>query len=518
MTMLQITLIKSDEIQRVVLTPETMLNKECLVGRDQRCNLILNDPLVSSAHGKFFFLEGNFYYSDIGSTNGSYINNEIALFNKNYLLKPTDVIQIGLYTLLISSLENNASIIPAETVSPSQYMPLALINPASLKRWTEGDITVCCVQVIDETHDVKTFCFVAQEPVLFTYQPGQFVRLELSINGSRVMRPYSISSTPSRPHTLEITVKRALAPDNNPNAPLGLVSNWLHENIIPGSEVKLKAPMGNFTCFANPARKLLLISAGSGITPMMSMSRWICDTRSNIDVVFVYSARSQRDIIFRQELELMAARYPNFKPIVTITRPQTGQAWLGYTGRIKKSMLLNIISDLSERAVYVCGSHSFIQTVKSVLESLEFPMENYYEEEFSTAKTKPQNMLQSSAKAHLGMSSAILKLQTASRNLEVVTNGSRSLSELPALSNEAIVVFAKSEKEVTCHVSDSILQIAEQSGINLPWGCGAGNCGACKQRLLEGQVSYEKPPKYKCSPGDVLSCVARPVGRVVIDA
>ncbi|HAX90272.1 MAG TPA: flavodoxin, partial [Cyanobacteria bacterium UBA11370] len=78
-----------------------------------------------------------------------------------------------------------------------------------------------CVGIIDETHDVKTFRFAADPPVLFTYQPGQFVILNLDINGKPVKRSYSLSSTPSRPHTLDITVKRTSSPSDTPDAPPG---------------------------------------------------------------------------------------------------------------------------------------------------------------------------------------------------------------------------------------------------------------------------------------------------------
>lgn len=543
--MLEIVLIKPNETETVVITPEKMLNNECLVGRDRRCCIVLPDTMVSGAHGKFFYQEGNYYYADFYNTNGSYINNEAVKQNNNYQLKPTDVIQIGPYTLLIQSLGNNVVTESMSLISPNQYMPLAFLDPADLKRWNESDITVRCVQVINETDDVKTFRFVAEPPVLFTYKPGQFVTLDLSINGNQVM-PCSISSTPSRPHTLEITVKRILSLDTNSNnlSP-GLAYNWLYDNIIIGSEVKLSAPMGEFTCFANPAKKLLLISAGCGITPMISMLRWICDTGSNIDVVLVHSTRSPRDIIFHQELKMMSARHPNFKLVITTTRPEPGQSWLGYTGRINKSMLTNIAPDYDERNIFVCGPISFMSAVQVMCEELQFPMHNYYSEDFCSSHSKLENSPQPQESEPLARFNVAprttSKLKIPSGNLEVVMNSADFMAKIPAVTDnfttnnsqtdnnsnnnsnssncsKNIVVFSKSGKEVTCDAEESILESGLASGIELAWGCKAGKCGACEQRLLKGEVNYEQEPKYQCAPDHALLCVAHPVGQVVIDA
>ena len=79
-----------------------------------------------------------------------------------------------------------------------------------------------------------------------------------------------------------------------------------------------------------------------------------------------------------------------------------------------------------------------------------------------------------------------------------------------------IVVFAKSGKEIVCDEEDNILEIAEQEGIELPSGCRMGACGACKLPLLEGEVNYDDEPV--CEPGHLLTCIAQPVGRVVIEA
>ncbi|MGQ4647401.1 2Fe-2S iron-sulfur cluster-binding protein [Lyngbya aestuarii] len=514
---------QTSEVQEKILTPETEIRGECLIGRHPSCNLILNSPEVSRVHGRILFQEGNYYFSDLGSTDGSRINNEDILVNQQRLLKRDDIIRVGEFVILIEAIDLNG----VATVPLLQDKQAVQGNSAQIRQWQQGEITVRCVQVIEQTSDAKTFRFMAEPKVLFDYQPGQFVTLDLDINGKKVKRSYSISSTPSRPHTLEITVKRVPSPADEPDIPPGLVSNWLHDNLKVGSLVKLSGPMGKFTCVEQIDKKLLFISAGSGITPMMSMSQWICDTAANTDMVFVHSARSPKDIIFRQELELMAAEYPNFRLAVTMTRQEPGQAWWGYTGRLNEPMLQAIASDFRDRTVYVCGPNPFMEAVKTLLESLDFPMQNYYAESFGGKKP-------SKAKAKTATSPLRLVHNTEKdiSLAEVATNGHQTrlqeVASLPvttstvATTTQPKVVFAKSGKEVDCDGEDVILDIAEQEGVDMPSGCRMGACGACKQKLLEGEVKYEGEPdalkESEREEGLILTCLAHPVGKVVISA
>ncbi len=394
----------------------------------------------------------------------SRINNQQVEVNESYLLKPNDVIHIGDFLLLIEEMQL------LENQSKSQG-----------KAWRSPTLTARCVRVIDETPDVKTFTFVAEPSVEFTYQPGQFVTLNLEINGKTIKRAYSISSTPSRPHSLDITVKRATPPNNEPDAPPGLVSNWLHDNLQAGSQVKIGSPLGDFSCIEHPSSKILFISAGSGITPMMSMSRWLLDTNAGSDIVFFHSARTVDDIVFRQELELMTSRYANFQLATTLTREDSNSS-PGGIGRFSKSMLSKIAPDFAERTVYVCGSEAFTQQVKEILQELKFPMENYYAESFGKPKKKKkENQLQ-------------LEKTTVSQTL----------------------VLAKSGVELTYDSEDTILETVEKEGIELPHMCKMGACHKCKLRLIEGEVRYDEEPE--CEEGHILTCIAQPVGRVVIEA
>lgn len=342
--------------QETALTPETSIQGQCTIGRAPSCDLILVSTKVSRVHGRIMFQNGQYYFTDLGSTNGSRINDKEVKADQSYVLKEDDIISIA----------DNVILIEAIKTPPSGGDATLGEGLDTERRWTEGDLTVRCVGVIDETADVKTFCFVADPLVLFTYKPGQFVTLEQEVNGEEVIvGSYPISSTPSRPHRLEITVKRVGGFTGAPNLPPALVSNWLYDHITVGDTVRLiGGPMGNFTGFDKPKQKLLMISAGSGIIPIMSMSRWVYDTSAQCDIVFFHSARTTGDIIFRQELELMAARLTNFRLAITTTRSEPGQTRLGLTGAVTEGMLLKIAPDFWERTVYVCGPDSFMRLLK----------------------------------------------------------------------------------------------------------------------------------------------------------
>ncbi|MGI8503464.1 MAG: FAD-binding oxidoreductase [Hassallia sp.] len=575
---------KPEQLQEVDLDLKTKLNHECYIGRLLNCDLVLDGNEVSRMHGKISQKNENYYYADLASSYGSRLNGDNAQVNQDYLLKSNDLIQVGRYFLMIvqissvqtSSNEDTIIDIPlvqktspqsdnqeianrlvreqkvetkpvepafvAPVIPPQEYMPVAMIEPTDLQRWTKGDLTVRCISVIDETYDVKTFRFVADPPVLFTYKPGQFVTLDLEINGEEISRSYSISSTPSRPHTLEITVKRVPPPAAcEPNTPKGLVSNWLHDNVTPGSIIKVNGPLGKFTCFANPSQKLLLISAGSGITPMMSMSRWLCDTAANCDVIFFHCARSPRDIIYRHELEMMSARYANFHLAVSTTRNEPGHSWLSLTGRLDAAMLQVVAPDYRIRTVYVCGPDTFMEGTKQMLESITFPMQNYYEESFGPPKKKPKSVdpkeqiVASSTPKNVTPAAGFMDMM---RNLSTETVPESNGSERVALSasvaaptptlpkstssGKTVVVFSKSGKEVDCDGEEPILNLADEEGVKIRSSCRAGVCGSCKKRKLEGEVRLEGEPEgleeSELQEGYILTCISYPIGKVVIDA
>lgn len=481
---------KKGLLQEKCLVDSTNKPSLFLIGRHPNCDLVLNTPEVSRVHGLITNYQQNYYFTELASTDGSRINNQEIYVNENRILGPGDIIRItDFYLLFLAKSEK------IEKPHPYWFLnPQTTVNSTQSTTVKQNELIVQCSQIIEETHNAKTFRFVTSPPTKFDYKPGQFVTLDLEIDGKSVKRSYSISSTPSRPHNLEITVKRVPAPTDIPDAPPGLVSNWLNDNLTVGSQIQISPPIGNFTCFDNPNRKFLFISAGSGITPMMSMSRWLCDTTPNPDITFVHSAKTVRDIIFRQELELMASRNPYFQLVVTLTGGESNPNWLGYTGRLNQRMMKAISPDFQERTVYVCGPDGFREGVKAILQQLEFPIQNYHEESFGSSRKRNIAQVADNTSKHFH---------------------SAPFNTVATSDNSNAVVFTKSEQEVVCDAEETILEAAQREGITLPYGCQMGACGQCKVRKISGEVSYEED--FDCEDEYVLTCVAKAKGSLVIE-
>jgi glycine betaine catabolism B len=539
---------QTGEFQEQILHPESDSQGEYpgeyTIGRTANSDIVLISSDVSRNHGSIRVQNSQYYYTDLGSANGSRINNKELSAHQSTLLKPEDLIGIGDFVLLVAEVET-AGQSPIATPSsngktalsqnqasqskPSQSQSQASSQGASSHQlyWDKGELTVRCVRITDETADVKTFTFMADSHVLFDYKPGQFVTLDLEINGEPISRSYSISSTPSRPHTLEITVKRVPAPTDQPDVPAGLVSNWLHDQLKVGSQIQINGAIGKFTCAPQPASKLLLISAGSGITPVMSMSRWLADTVSSSDTVFFHCARSPQDIIFRQELELMATRLPQFRLAISTTRPTTGVPWLGWMGRLDGAMLRAIAPDFQERTVYVCGPDSFMKAVKELFKELGFPMENYHQESFGAPKKVKASSAQMPAPPQVDqvISSSPQSANSTPTPVSSMTPANSATAN-SATANSATtkpsVCFIQSNKESPFEDAESILDLAEMEGVKIRSNCRQGVCGACKKRKIEGEVRYESEPEAlepnEIEAGYILTCVASPVGRVVVEA
>jgi ferredoxin-NADP reductase len=351
-----------------------------------------------------------------------------------------------------------------------------------------NDDTLICRQVRQETHDVKTFVLGAQEPRLLRYAPGQFLTLELEIDGQRINRCYTLSSTPTRPDTVSITVKRV---------PGGPVSNWLHDNLKAGDRLRVLGPAGEFSCFMQPLRpqrKLLLLSAGSGITPLMSMARALHDLAYDADIVFVHSARTPADIIFAQELELIARNHPHFRLGFVCERRGEHPAWAGFNGYLNPSVLQNVAPDFAERDVFTCGPAPYMAAVRTMLRDSGYDMTHYHEESFTFDSPAAET-------AHLAGGPPQQVVVTAEELRHTVS-------------------FNLTGDEISCTSSQTIIEAASAAGLRLPVSCTRGMCGTCKTRMLSGQVEMHHGGgirQREIDQGFILPCCSKPLSDVVLE-
>lgn len=159
-----------------------------------------------------------------------------------------------------------------------------------MKPWSDKLQLLECISVTPETQDVMTFLFRSEDQNWFRYLPGQFVTLELPVGKEPLYRTYTLSSSPSRPYALSVTVK---AQANS------IGTRWMFDNLKPGMKIRALGPLGDFSYVRHPGDKYLFISAGSGVTPMMSMVRDMSDRAPQSDIAFINCSRSPSDIVFR---------------------------------------------------------------------------------------------------------------------------------------------------------------------------------------------------------------------------
>lgn len=248
-------------------------------------------------------------------------------------------------------------------------------DPATRKiRW-RGKLVLAEVEEV--THNVKTFRFKPSGggEIPFSYLPGQFMTLHIEPRGIPTRRSYTIASTPTWRDRIEITVKR------------GLVSRWLHDELKVGDEIEIEAPNGAFFFTGEVADSVVLIG-GVGITPMMSVARYLTDTNWSGKISLILSFQAPRDFIFREELAELQARNANLGVTVTMSRP-CNEPWSGAVGRIDGMMLASAVPDIASRRVHICGPPPMMDAVKAALVALSVPDAQIKTEAFGTVKRDP---------------------------------------------------------------------------------------------------------------------------------
>jgi len=348
-----------------------------------------------------------------------------------------------------------------------------------MRPWSDREHRLACVAVTPESPDVMTFTFRPDHSGLwFRYLPGQFVTLELPVGPEPVLRTYTLSSSPSRPYTVAVTVKAQAGSTG---------TRWMFDHLKPGMVLKAIGPLGDFSYVRHPGRKYLFISAGSGITPMMSMTRDLGDRSPDSDIAFVHCARTPDDIIFRAELEAKAREMENLTLGFVVRQAARGQLWSGLKGRIDKAKIALLAPDFLDRTVFCCGPEPFMATVRESLASAGFDMKNYHEETFQPVKPEPP---------------------------VVVADPSGEAAPTK-------VTFAMSGKEGACEPGHTLLQAARAAGVRIGAACESGLCGTCKVMKLSGEVEMNHNGGIldeEIDEGYVLACCSRPKGDVEIEA
>lgn len=366
--------------------------------------------------------------------------------------------------------------------------PQAPSSAPSKPRFWAGKLRVA--SVFHETPDVKTLRLMALDgqALPFTHQPGQYLNLTLTIGGKQVRRSYTIASSPTRGAYCEVTIKRK---------PDGYASCHVHDALEPGSTIDVAAPAGRFVFTGAQAPAVLLLAGGVGITPLMAMVRYLTDTSWGGAITFVVSARREKDLIFREELDFLARRFKNLRVVYTLSDAES-PAWTGARGRITAELLQSLVKDLTSLPIYLCGPDPMMEGVRTLLLGLKVPQASILTEAFvspvgeATPGPEPQELAPPAEAPGHNMTVRLFALSLKKRGASVELTGDQT-----------------------------VLEAAEGAGQDLPFECRSGVCGQCKVKLLRGKVTMPVQDALSAADrasGIILACQARPTEDLELDA
>jgi ferredoxin-NADP reductase len=268
------------------------------------------------------------------------------------------------------------------SVEPSGIPAIsAQLSPLTNHENAKSPMHLLLSQTEQQTHDTKTLRFQVLDERLLRVKPGQFLTFHWTIDDQRVTRSYTISSSPVHENYVEIAPKRM---EN------GCVSVFLNERAMPGLAVEASGPYGRFYFDETLHKSIVLIAAGSGITPMISMLRYIDDLELATPVTLLYCVRTDADIIFESELVSLSRSLPNFKYEVCLSRPDPTSA--GRSGRLTEEFVSEKVTDLGSHTFFVCGPKGFMDNARQILSTLGVSQERILQESFGESKrsTEPR--------------------------------------------------------------------------------------------------------------------------------
>ena len=373
---------------------------------------------------------------------------------------------------------------PEGTPPPAEPPPPAGESPpgpgAPLTANWRGQLRV--QSIVRETPSVKTYRLVPSTGgglMPFTFVPGQFLNVAFRIGGARMNRSYSFSSSPTRREHVELTVRRE---------PRGAVSRHIDGLLKVGDQIEAGGPVGRFTFSGTEADSIVLIAGGVGITPMMSIARYLTERSWPGDIFLLYVCRAPVDFIFQKELATLEGRNPKLHVAVTMSRAE-GTDWKGPRGRLTKDLLMQTVPNLVSRRIHLCGPPSMMDSTKAILTELGIPPEQLKTEAFGATKPSPS------------------------------AAGTTSKPTAPATG--PLVTFSKNTKSAKIHVGQTVLELSEELGIGIENSCRVGTCGVCKVKMTSGEVEMAIQDALDADDktnGIILACQAKPKGAIAVEA
>jgi uncharacterized protein len=342
----------------------------------------------------------------------------------------------------------------------------------------------------------KDICSFYLEPhdggALPPYLPGQFLTFELNVpdHSVPVVRCYSLSDSPLARDRYRVSIRRVPPPPKaDPGTPPGLSSSYFHDNLREGDIVDVRAPSGGFYLDTASERPVVFVAGGIGLTPVLSMFKWLAESGSRRTAFFFLAVRNGNDVALRNEIAEIANRNTQQFRAVTLFSEPTEQCVEGKDFDCKGFLTVDVLKrylGTSNYEFYICGPPPMMDAMVKALVAWGVPEADIRFEAFGPASVK--------------------KVQKPESSTEAVTSGFK-------------VELTRSGRSLTwTKEAGSLLELAEANGITINSGCRAGNCGTCTTAVKQGSVSYLIKPANPPAPGSALLCIAQPTGDLALDA
>ena len=340
---------------------------------------------------------------------------------------------------------------------------------------------------VEEVEDVRSFYLSPEdgEP-LPLYKPGQFLTLQVHPPDTErpAIRSYSLSDTP-RPERYRVTIKREAPPPDEPDATPGLVSSHLHDRVEVGDVIDVRAPAGVFTLDAAASgAPVVLVAGGIGLTPLLAILNGIVQNGAACEAWLFYGVRNRRQHLMREHLTQIAEENANVHLTVRYSEPDDAppdDREVG-SGRLSVELMKELLPS-SDLDFFLCGPAAMMSALTEGLDDWGVPADRVHFEAFGPATVK--RLTPSTTEPGCG--------------IEVTFSRSGTIAEW-------------SQADLP------LLELAEESGVAIDFGCRAGNCGTCATALLSGEVSYLHDPGAPFDEGECLPCICVPASAVVLDA
>jgi len=356
---------------------------------------------------------------------------------------------------------------------------------APKKAWGAGARAVVprpltVTRVVHETPDAVSLYLTEADGSPLRFTAGQFLSVDVTVGGETLRRAYSIASPALEGHDAHVTVKRI---------PDGRVSNHLHDHAASGMKLAVLGPSGGFTATPDPARRrhAVLIAGGSGITPVMSIAHTLLLSEPESRVTLVYGNRGAADIIFRDRLAgLVEAHGGRLTVDHVLADPPDG--WQGGRGLLDTQTLEARlaalgVTDGEDTEYFVCGPSPMMDAAHAALAARGVPAARIHEERF----TRPEE---------------------------------RHADDHPKVDAEVTVRMGGKETRLVAKAGQTLLDAGLAGGVWLPFSCAMGGCGACRVKLVDGEVAMDEPNCLSAAEheaGYVLTCVGAALGPVTLE-